>query len=409
MNLTGQIRVRHDEPWKRNLWILWFGVILTNASYTMVVPFLPLYLLQLGVGEDTIKIWSGVIFSSAFFVGAIMAPYWGARADRSGKRRMIIRAGISLAVVYLLSAIVQNPWALLGVRMLQGFVSGFVPASMAIVATTTPKDQMGFSLGLMQTAGATGGILGPLFGGALSHFLGMRLAFVASAVVILVATVSVWLFVYEKKPENSKQSSRILEDLRVAWDNRIVFQMLLILFIVQIINLILQPLITLYVAELQGDLEGAVLSSGILFSLTGVAGILAAPIWGRLGQEKGYIKILFITLLGSGIIYLFQIMVGKLWQFGLVQFLFGLFLAGVIPAIQALVVDHTAEDFRGRAFGLTQCANQLGAMVGPLLGGVISSFAGIRSVFVMTGVCLLFTAYYVQRIRVPSKSFSSMD
>ncbi|WP_019119889.1 MFS transporter [Brevibacillus massiliensis] len=383
------------ESWKRNLIVLWLGVFLSNASYTMVVPFLSLYLFDLGVGKQTVNLWSGIIFSAAFFVGAIMAPYWGARADQTGKRRMVIRAGISLTVVYLLASFVRNPWELLAVRMLQGFVSGFVPASMAIVASSVPQNKMGWSLGIMQTAGATGGILGPLFGGLLSEFFGMRLAFVVSSVVILLATVAVWLFVKEEKIVPSQVKHRVIEDIRAAWHNRILMKMLALLFIVQLVYMVLQPLLTLYVTQLQGQVEGAVLSSGIIFSLSGIAGIIAAPYWGKIGQQKGFFNILYIALIGAGIMNAAQFLSNNLWTFGGVQFVFGLFISGVLPAVNTIVVEHTDADFRGRAFGLTTSANQLGSMVGPILGGLLGSLAGIRFVFVCTGTMLVIVGLIV--------------
>src|SRR2546430_2562098 len=97
------------EPWKRNLWILWIGVLLCNSSYTMSIPFLPLFLFDLGVGEKLVNIWAGTVYSSAFLMGAIMAPFWGSLADKYGKRKMVIRAGFSLTVAYFLFSLVHNP------------------------------------------------------------------------------------------------------------------------------------------------------------------------------------------------------------------------------------------------------------------------------------------------------------
>ena len=154
--------------WRKNLWTLVAAVMLCGSSYTMIIPFLPIYLLELGVAQTDVKIWSGIIFSVTFLVAALLAPYWGRRADRSGKKKMIMRAGFSLAVVYFCGSLVHSPVELLGVRVLQGVANGFVPAAMAIVATSTPPDQLGFSMGIMQAGLVVGGIIGPLIGGVLS-------------------------------------------------------------------------------------------------------------------------------------------------------------------------------------------------------------------------------------------------
>ena len=152
--------------WKLNLYVLWVCVFFTCASYTMCVPFLPVYLLQhLGVAQADVNSWTGLIYSVTFFTAAIMAPYWGAHADRIGQRLMAIRAGFGLAVTYALMGMCQSPEQLFGVRLLAGLVSGFVPASLSLVSSTLPAVKMGWGMGLMQTAVASGSILGPMLGG----------------------------------------------------------------------------------------------------------------------------------------------------------------------------------------------------------------------------------------------------
>jgi DHA1 family multidrug resistance protein-like MFS transporter len=363
--------------------------MLSGSSYTMVTPFLPLYLLDIGVSQSDVNVWSGVIFSISFLVSAIMAPYWGRHADKSGKRRMIMRAGFSLAVVYFLGAFVRNPVDLLLVRILQGFANGFVPASMAIIASSVPKEKMGFSLGVMQTTLLMGGILGPLMGGSLSHFFGMRLSFVIAAGIIFVGTVGVGILV--KEPVNNELPSEgsMLDDLKIAFHNRKLVEMLLLLFGAQMISMTLQPLITLYVAELQGNMEGVALTAGIIYSMAGIAGAISAPMWGKLGQKKGFIQILVIAFIGAGIFNMGQSFIVNIYQFSVLQFFFGLFIVGVYPAINTIAVNSTDKAFQGRIFGLTTTANHLGSMVGPLVGGMISSWLGIGPVFLFTGSVLI--------------------
>lgn len=380
------------ELWKRNLWILWFGVLMSSSSYTMVVPFLPLYLIKLGVAKADTNLWSGLIFSVSFLMSAVMAPVWGSLSDKYGKRQMVIRAGLSLVVVYALGAVVQNPWELLIVRILHGFVSGFVPASIAIIATNTPKEHMGWSLGVMETAGATGGILGPLLGGTLADIFGMRLSFVVASVVILLATMLVWKYVVEENFTRSKARSRIADDLQAAWHNRPLMQMLGLLVIFQTALLILQPLLTLYIVDMQGgDTNGAEFASGIVFSVAGVATVLASPRWGKIGQKRGYTRSLLIALFIAALFNAAQVFTHNIYSFSIVRFLGGLFLAGVLPAVNAIIVERTDEEFRGRAFGLATSANQAGAMIGPLIGGFLGGWMGIQFVFLVTGGLLLAT------------------
>lgn len=376
--------------WRKNLWTLALAVMLSGASYTMLVPFLPLYLLDIGASPENVNMWSGLVLSSSFLLSAFLAPYWGRCADKSSQRRMLLRAGFSLAFVYFLGFLVRNPIDLLIVRLLQGVASGFVPAAMAIVASSTPGEHMGFSLGIMQTALLIGGIVGPLLGGSLSHIFGMRFSFVIAAAIIFGGTVVSGMLV--KEPEHNAtavEEGSMLQDLKTAFANRELVQMLCLLFAVQTIAMLLQPLIALYIAELQGKMEGAALTAGIVYSLAGIAGAMAAPLWGRIGQRQGFSKVLIIAFLGAGLFSFTQYFTDNIYQFSVLQFLYGLFVVGVFPAINTIAVSCTDQDSRGRLFGLTTTANHLGSMTGPLIGGVISSWIGIKPIFLITGGVLL--------------------
>ncbi|PWV95868.1 DHA1 family multidrug resistance protein-like MFS transporter [Paenibacillus cellulosilyticus] len=380
--------------WQRQMWILWAGVLLCSSSYTMVIPLLPLFLPELGVSDSSLYWWAGVVQSSAFLVGAVMAPLWGAMADKYGKRKMIIRAGLSLAVVYAMISLVHNPWELVGIRLLHGLVGGFVPASMAIVASIAPEERLGWSLGTMQAASMSGGIMGPLIGGLLSNAFGQRLSFVVAGSFILLATLAVVFFVSEgKAPPKEVAASTPKKTARSDYwsvlHNRQLLNLLLLLLLFQLSYNMVQPLLTLHIADLQGGVQDVAATAGFVLSLVGIAGILASPQWGKLGEQRGHLRVLIVCLIASGCVISLQYFVHSLWLFTVVQFVFGLFLAGIVPVVNTLVVRSTDQTFRGRSFGLTTSANQTGSLLGPLIGGGLGKFVGIEWLFVMTGTLLV--------------------
>ena len=82
-----------------------------SASYTMLVPFLPMYLIQeLNVAQDEVNLWSGIIFAISFAISGIMAPIWGAMADKKSRKLMAVRAAICLSITYVLGGLVQDVW-----------------------------------------------------------------------------------------------------------------------------------------------------------------------------------------------------------------------------------------------------------------------------------------------------------
>jgi MFS transporter, DHA1 family, multidrug resistance protein len=373
--------------WKRNLWVLWVGAFFTAASFTMVIPFLPLFLLQIGVHEN-VEIWSGLLFSAAFLAGAIASPFWGALGDKVGRKPMIIRAGFFLFLIYTLTAFVTNPYELLILRIMQGLLTGFIPGTIALIGTNTPTQKVGYALAMISTATAAGGILGPLLGGGIADLLSNRVAFASAGIIVLISTILVIFYVKEEKFIPSKNRFSIINDLRIAASNRPFMLVLILTVVTQCSLMTIEPILSLYIVRLSGSVENASFITGVVFSLPGIASIIFGPYWGKWADKVGFNKILFIGLLGGALGTFAQVIFGNIWGFSIMRFIFGIFFCAVFPAINGLVVQSTTEDFRGRAFGLGQTANQIGGMLGPLLGGFIGGILPIPYVFIMTGILL---------------------
>lgn len=374
--------------WKRNLIVLWIGVFFTSASFSMVIPFLPIFLPQIGVHEH-IEMWSGLLFSAAFFAGAVASPFWGSIADKYGRKPMIIRAGIFLCLIYTLTAFVTNPYQLLALRIAQGLLTGFIPGAIALIGTNTPNDKVGYALSMISTASASGGIVGPLLGGTIAHLVGNRLAFASAGVIVFISTILIILWVKEDNFTPSKERGSVKNDLKIAWRNRPLMLVLLLTVITAGSVMTIEPVLPLYIVELGGTKEKASLVAGIVFSLPGIASALFAPFWGRWADKVGFHRVLVIGLLGGGIGTLAQIVFGSIWGFSIIRFVYGAFFCAVFPALNGLVVKSTAADFRGRAFSLNQTANQIGGMSGPMLGGFIGGLFPVQIVFATTGILLL--------------------
>ena len=228
--------------WKFVLALLTTCAILMSMSYTMLIPFLPMYLIQdLGVKQADVDMWSGAIFAVTFLVSGIMAPIWGALADKKSRKLMAIRAGFCLAITYLLGGLVSNPWELFGVRIVQGLSAGLWPALLAIISAESPKLKLGFCMGVMQGGMTAGGVLGPLFGGLLADQFGMRSAFFIAAGALFLITLALVFFIKEKPrvPDPNAKPVRI-------WDFSLlkipaVKRMLICAGVVQLTILLQQP------------------------------------------------------------------------------------------------------------------------------------------------------------------------
>lgn len=396
-----------DIYWKRNLPVLWMGVFLCCASYTSCIPFLPVYLQrELGVAPADGNFWTGVCFAVTFLGCSLMAPYWGALADHVGQRKMAIRAGYGLALTYFLTGVCQNVYHLFLVRCLCGLVAGFVPACMSMASSSLPESRMGWGMGLMQTAAASGSIMGPLLGGYMSSWFGMRMSFYVGSLALFAATTAVILVAKDLTvlQKGSSNALSLIHDLKDSLSNKELLYIMLMFFGIQSCVMIIQPLITFYVADLMGSMGDEVIKmSGVIFSLAGFAGIVAATFWGKRGQRYGYMRVFALVTFMAGVINLFQVFVADVWQFAIVQFVYGLFLAGAVPNINADLTVVTDKNTRGKAFGLVTSAQQFGGVVGPILGGALGSMMPTRYVFPITGCILIAMAAHAYWTRARNR------
>ena len=147
------------------------------------MPFLPLYVEQLGVtGHSALNMWSGPVFSITFLFSAIASPFWGGLADRKGRKIMLLRSALGMAIIMLLMGMAQNVWQFLILRAL-GSARGFIPNANALIATQIPRQKSGWALGTLywrrkwRTAG-------PLAGGLLADHYGLRPVFFITASVL---------------------------------------------------------------------------------------------------------------------------------------------------------------------------------------------------------------------------------
>ncbi len=376
--------------WKVALAVLTASAMLMSASYTMLVPFLPMYLInELGVAQADVNWWSSTIFSVTFLISGICAPIWGALADKKSRKLMAIRASFCLAITYFLGGIVETPWQLFAVRIVQGLSAGLWPATLAIMSANAPQKKLGFCLGIMQAGMTAGGVLGPLVGGILADAFSMRSTFMIAAAGLTIITVLL-VFLIKEPPRTKPAAGAAAAPARPSpLRNSVVVRMLFAAGFVQMTILMTQPILPLYIAELQGSMDRIVLISGIVFSVVGISGVIASPPWGMLGQSWGYRPALYLALLFSGIFGIIQAIPQDLTQFTIWRFVGGIAFAGIFPAINAVLTQSTDPSDRGKVFGYSYATQQFGSVIGPVLGGALATYYSNQLALIISGGLLL--------------------
>jgi MFS family permease len=378
--------------WEKNLYSLWLAQLIASLGLSMIIPFLPFYLRDLGVsGTQAIKIWSGFIFSAPFMISAFMQPVWGMLGDRKGRKLMVVRAMIALSLANFLMGFARSAPQLLFLRFLQGSLSGFVAPSLALMASCAPEEKTGQALGTLQSALVTGMVGGPLLGGVLAHFVGYRPLFFGTAFFCFCGAIIVISFVKEDfVPQEKKDRSSVSQNFRYIIHTAELRVLLLLLILVQSSTVIVAPFLSLFVEYLKVSPAQVGLMTGVVFGITGIVNAAFAPYWGKKSDRIGPRKILRRSLMGITLISLPQAFVTNIYQLLILRGGLGVFFSGIIPTINTIVRRSTPQNNQGGIFGIFQSGLLIGNITGPLIGGILAAFLGLRSIFLIsTGIFCL--------------------
>lgn len=384
------------EIWKRNLTVCCFGSFLTVAAMSQIAPILPLYIEHLGIHQiDAVERWSGVIFGSTFLISAIAAPLWGKFADKYGRRPVLLRASIGMTITVILMAFAQNVYQLLGIRLLMGALSGFLSPSITLISIQAPKERSGWALGTLTAASVGGTLLGPIFGGYLADLWGFRNAFFVMGFLVSLAFFATLLFVQDSAQMPKKEAPKMRHFWKQIPHQHVILALCFSSLMVSLANMSIQPILTLYVRQLNPEVTHLSLLTGIVVASSGLATILASSRLGKLSDRIGAKKVLIVSLVSAGLLFIPQAFVQETWQLIILRFLLGIATAGMLPSINSLIQENTPVEMTGQIFGYNQSARSIGTLGGSVMGGQIAAFFDIHYVFWITGALLLLNSVWI--------------
>lgn len=363
--------------WRRNTLVLAIGCFVAQLGFTLIEPFLPHYLISLGLQRDQ-AFWSGMNLSITSITYALMAPIWGGLADRHGKRMMMLRAGLGIALCYVVIGLARNPGQVFVARAVLGLLSGYIPSAIMLAATNTPESELGLALGVIQTAVSAGTIAGPLVGGAVAEWAGLRGTFFVSAALLFCATVPPLLLVRERVLRRERPA-KVGAEVRQAWANPSLRRLFIALFLTQAAVQTVQPTLPLWVAKLVKSRVALV--TGAVYSLMGVSMALGATAIGRQVNRWGAERAFRASLVLAAVLFVFQGLAQTVSALAGIRFLAGFSLAAITVAGNLLVAQAASPENRGMAFGVLNSVSSIGGVAGPVLGGVMGDHLGLASPF----------------------------
>ena len=386
-----------SPSWQTSLYVTCVAQATAMLAFGFVLPFLPLYLKEIGVRPDSaVVFWSGALVTSTGISLAIFSPIWGALADRHGRKLMVLRSMLIGGLIIALMGLVQNVEQFLVLRILQGVFTGTIAAATALVAGIVPRERLAWSMGLLQTSVYVGISAGPVLGGLIAQAVGIRGTFFVAGAMLAVAGIFVWQFVHEHfTPPSMTKRPGFFQTVGIGLRSPILMPLMVTLLLVQLSTAIVFPMLPLFVERLSSATDPVKLYAGLAFGATAVFSALAALFYSRLVDRSGYRRILILACFGAALFFLPQAFVQNIGQFLLLRAGLGIFFGVLIPATNAIVGLSTPPELRGSAYGLTSSATAVGNAIGPLLGSTIAASLGYPAVFITTAAVLTLLGFWV--------------
>lgn len=386
---------RNQRYWRRNLAVCVFGSFTTLVSLSMLLPFLPLYVQQLGVtAQGDVVQWSAVAFGATFLGTAVTAPIWGRLADRYGRKPMLVRAAIGMAIVMSLIGLARDVTELVALRLIAGLIGGYASASIVMIGSQVPRERAGWALGILSTGALSGNLIGPLVGGFLPEFVGIRGTFFVGGGMIAVAAIATIFLVREDFDRVADARQRDKKNQPEAAGSKwpVIGALLVTAMMVLLANMSIEPIITVYIGDLGVPFDSQARVAGFVMAASALGSILTAAKLGALADRVGSWNVIVGCLLLTGLVMVPQAFVTQWWQLAVLRGVMGMTLAGLLPAIAKLIRHSVEEHNTGKILGYLQSAQFSGQVIGPLIGGQIGAHLGLHHVFLVTAALLLLCA-----------------
>ena len=383
-----------EISWKDNLRVAWFGSFLTGASISLVVPFMPIFVEQLGIERDQVAFYAGLAISISAISAALISPIWGILADKYGRKPMMVRAGLAMTITMGGLAFVPNIYWLIFLRLLNGVFTGFVLNATALIASQVPKDKSGYALGTLSTGVVAGTLTGPFVGGLIAEIFGIRNVFLLVGGFLFLAAILTIFFIKEDFQPVAKEKAIPTKELSGSIKHsHLLINLFLTSFVIQFSAQSIGPILALYVRDL-GQSENLLFVSGLIVSSMGFSSMMSAGVMGKLGDKVGNHRLLVAAQIYSVIIYLLCAHATSPLQLGLYRFLFGLGTGALIPGVNALLSKMTPKVGISRIFAFNQVFFYLRGVVGPMTGSAVAGQFGYHSVFYATAACVALSCLF---------------
>ncbi|OSM44510.1 MFS transporter [Nesterenkonia sp. PF2B19] len=380
-----------SPPIPNELRVLIVAAFVVAIGFGIVAPILPQYAADFGVSAFAV---SAVVSAFGLF-RLVFAPASGRLTQALGETPVYVVGLLIVAASMIATAFAPTYELLLAFRAVGGIGSTFFTVSaMTFLARKSPPSIRGKISGAYASAFLIGNVAGPLVGSGLLVF-GPHVPFLVYGGALVIAALIVFVMLRGSRLEDrDRRDARERATLKEAWSVPGYRAALTAGFANGWATFGLRnSLVPLFAATAFAG-SGFVIDSSQLAGValaTFAAGNVAAVLLfsrrtDRFGRRPPIILGLVITACATGVLGLAP----EPWVLLALSLVAGVGTGLVNPAQQAAIADVVGEGRNGGPVVSTfQMTQDFGAIIGPLLAGLIVDHFGYAWAFGLTGVILM--------------------
>ena len=369
--------------------VLLFSQLAATTGFMFVIPFMPLYVEQLGVENLAhAAAWAGLLDAAPAVTMALAAPLWGRLGDRVGQKKMLLRATLAGSAMLGLMGLVTAPWQLLLLRLLQGSLTGTVAAATVLVSATAPPEKAPFRLGVLQMFIFIASATGPFTGGTFADLVGIRTSFGVTSALLATSGLMILFGVEEAETSRPEIQDEYAQE-KVPLPYRRLLPGVLALFVVHLSITSVLPAMPGFLETLMEEPVRVATLAGQVIGASALAAALGSFAGGRLANRFGTRWVILCALLFAGVSSLPQAWVGTVAELWALRLATAFFLGAVIPVANLVVRTSVPRERQGAAFGVAASATSAAFGIGPLTGGLLAATFGFGIPFSVASVPLI--------------------
>jgi MFS transporter, DHA1 family, multidrug resistance protein len=372
------------------------------AGFTLVMPFLPLFIRQLGVTDvGQIALWTGVSLGITPALNAIVSPFWGRLADRYGRKIMVGRSMTACVVVMATMAVVTRPWHVVALRGILGLLTGYGGLTLTMAAESAPVERVAWAIGTVQTAQRLGPAVGPIIGGVIAGFVGLRRSFLVTAALYALGLLFAVFLYDERATRASTTSDNGARTVRfadvIALEHFVV--LMVVIFVAQFADRSFGPVLPLYLEQIGVPHNGVPVAAGVVFSVAALSGAIGHHACGKLLERYSPPLVIGSGAAAASFGSMLIAIVPNAWFMAAATVFFGIGVGVSMTASYAVAAAVIPPGTHGAGFGVLTSASLVGMALSPVVAGALGGIS-LRAVFVVDAILMAGLFFGVRRFMV---------